>query len=112
MNAQQLTPYVSRLVESDYAQDNLRDAVDNLRAAYERASKQKAAKAADDKKLYAQVRQAVASLKAAALAIFKGQEKPKRKWPKRLALLALIAAGAAAASQKTGQSTDEPIPTA
>jgi hypothetical protein len=89
--------YASRLVESDYARDNLTDAFDSLRAARKRASGKKPGKVADDKKFYAQVRDAAGSLRDASRAVVKGKEPPKRSWPKRLVVLALLGGGIAIA---------------
>jgi hypothetical protein len=89
--------YASRLVESEYARESLADAVDNLRAARKRAAGKKAAKIADDKKLYSQVRAAAGSLRDASRAVVKGKEPPKRPWGKRLAFLAVVGGGLAVA---------------
>src|SRR5689334_16555759 len=89
--------YASRLVESDYARESLSDALDSLRAAQKRAAGKKAAKIADDKKLYNQVRDAAGSLRDASRAVVKGKEPPKRSTGKRLVLLVLIAGVAAIA---------------
>ena len=92
-----LGPYVSRLAGSEYAHDELRDAAQNLRAAYDRATSRKAAKAAEDKKLYRRVRRGVASLSNAAQAIATGREKPRRRWPKRLGAVTVLGVAAAVA---------------
>ena len=84
------TPYVERLVDNSYLQDNVRDGVANLRAAYERARRRKAAEAAQDKKLYRRVRRGIGSLAEAAIALKTGREKPKRRGR---ALIVLAVAG-------------------
>jgi hypothetical protein len=89
--------YASRLVESDYARDSLTDALDSLRAARKRASGKKPARIADDKKLYAQVRDAAGSLRDASRAVVKGKEPPKRSWGKRIVLVAVVGGGLAVA---------------
>jgi hypothetical protein len=107
MKLDTLAPYAARIADSDYAQDNLRDALENLRAAYDRASRRKAAQAADDKKLYRHVRRAVSSLKEAATAIVKGREKPKSRWPKRIAVIAALGGAAAIARTQLAPAADE-----
>jgi hypothetical protein len=93
--ASKAVPYLERLLGNDYVQDNLLAGLNGLRAAYGRASKRGAAKAAEDKKLRRQVRDSVGSLREAASALKTGREKPKRRG--RRAVLLVIAAGAAAA---------------
>ena len=74
-------------------QDTARHAADATRAAYQRARGQDARKAVQDRKLRRRVTAAVA-----AVGEFLGGEqdppKPKSRWPRRIALLAIIAAGA------------------
>jgi hypothetical protein len=93
--ASRAAPYLQRLVENEYVQDNLSDAFGSLRAAYGRASGRKAVDAADDKKLRRQVRDAAGSLREAAIALKTGRKKPKKK--RGRLLLLLVAGGAAAA---------------
>jgi hypothetical protein len=95
--AARVGPIAERLLENQYAQENLREAVENLRGAYRRASKRRV-KPAEDKKLRQQVREAAASLTEAAKALHSGRQKPKKRWGRRLLiLLGLGAAGMAAA---------------
>jgi hypothetical protein len=72
--------------------------VRNLRGAYDRVTKKRAAKAAEDKKLYARVRRAVIAAREAVAALTTGRRKPKRRSPKRVALVAVAGAGVAAAA--------------
>jgi hypothetical protein len=81
--------YAGRLIENDYARENLTDAVENLRAARKRASRKKAAKLADDKRLYEQVRTAAGSLRDATRAIVRDETPPKRSWTKRFLVVGL-----------------------
>jgi hypothetical protein len=93
-----IAPYVERIVGNEYLHENVRVAGVNLRAAYERASSRKAAKAAEDKKLYARIRRAAIAAREAAAALTTGRRKPKRRFPKRVALVAVAGAGVAAAA--------------
>jgi ferric-dicitrate binding protein FerR (iron transport regulator) len=71
--ASQIGPYVEQLIENDYAQEKLREAVANLGAT-------------------------AGSLSEAAAAIKTGRRKPRGRWRKRLfAVVALGATGAAIA---------------
>ena len=95
--AARVGPIAERLLENEYAQENLREAVENLRSAYQRASKRRV-KPAEDKKLHQQVREAALSVTEAAKALKSGRQKPKKRWGRRLLiLLGLGAAGVAAA---------------
>ncbi len=87
-------PYVQRLLEDEYVHDQLMNAATRLREAYGRASRKKG-KAADDKLLYNQVREAAGSLRNAAKAI---QRKPPPRRRGRKALIVAGVAGAAAAA--------------
>jgi hypothetical protein len=70
--AARVGPIAERLLENQYAQENLREAVENLRGAYRRASKRRV-KPAEDKKLRQQVREAAASLTEAGKALHSGR---------------------------------------
>ena len=71
--AARVGPIAERLLENQYAQENLREAVENLRRAYQRASKRRV-KPAEDKKLRQQVREAAASLTEAGKALHSGRQ--------------------------------------
>jgi hypothetical protein len=58
-------PYVQRLFEDEYVQEQLRDAAGGLRSAYERV-RSRGGTAAEDKRLYASVREAATSMRRAA----------------------------------------------
>jgi hypothetical protein len=95
--ATRVGPYLQRLIDNDYAQDNLRQAAASIQAAYERASKRRV-KVSRDEKLRRQVRDATRSVSEAAAALRANRKKPKRRWGRRLlVLLGLGALGAAAA---------------
>jgi hypothetical protein len=88
--------YAQRLLDNDYVQENLADAVKSLRAAYGRASKRRVEPTTDEK-LRRQVRQAASSLSEAASALRAGRTKPKRRWGRRMLFGLALGAGATAA---------------
>jgi hypothetical protein len=89
-----MTPLVEQLAENEYARENLRRGAENLRAAYDRSRKRRVKKAKDEK-LHHQIERAFSSLSEGTRALVSGRQKPKRHWPKRLAMAG--AAGAAVA---------------
>lgn len=89
-------PYVERLAENDYVQDRLAEAVDNLHAAYKRASKRSAAKAAEDRRVWKRARRGVVAARDAAFAVRTGRKRKRRRG--RVIVLGLLAAGGAAAA--------------
>lgn len=92
---------VMGLIDNDYAQEQLADGVRNLRGVYERASSRRATKAAQDKKLYARLRKAAESLTEGVTALRADRRRPKRRWPKAVAVAgALAAAGGAAVAMR------------
>jgi ferric-dicitrate binding protein FerR (iron transport regulator) len=91
--AKSALPYIQRLLEDEYVQEQLRDAASGLHAAYLRTSK-KRAQAAEDKRLYGNLREAATSLRKAMTALQRPAPEPKRRMPK-LAILALIGGGGA-----------------
>jgi hypothetical protein len=89
-------PYVQRLIEDDELRDNLRDAFDSARGAYNRASgngKGVSKAVASDKKVQKDLRQAAESLREASERL-KAPKKRKSRLG-RLILFALVAAGIA-----------------
>jgi hypothetical protein len=94
-------PYLERLLENEYVQDQLSEAFGSLRSAYGRASGRKPAEVAEDKKLRRQVRDAVASLREAAGALKTGREKPKKRRRGRVVLLVGVSAAAALATSES-----------
>ena len=101
-SASRLGPYVERLLQNAYVQDNLLDAVENLREAYERAQKRRVEPARDEK-IRHQLRQAALSLKEAGQALKSGRQKPKKRRAKRMLILASLGAvgvGAALAASE------------
>jgi hypothetical protein len=97
--------YLRRLLEDERIHAHLADASARLRKAWARAARQPRGKAAEDQQIYDQVREAVASLRAAAGILQREpqQEKPKRRG-RKLVLLVLLAAGALIAKRASGGS--------
>jgi hypothetical protein len=92
-----LTPYLERLIDNRYAQENLSEAAEKLRAAYRRASKRRVEPTRDEK-LREQLRQAALSISEAGKAIKTGRQKPRKRWGRRmLVVIGVGAVGAAAA---------------
>jgi hypothetical protein len=95
--ASRIAPYLEQLAENEYARENIRSGAENLRAAFERSQKRRV-KTGRDEKLRRQVMAGAIALTEGGKALVGGREKPKKRWPKRLAVvLGLTAAGAAVA---------------
>lgn len=94
-------PYARRLLEDEYVQEQLRSAAIGLRAAYDRARKQRA-DATEDKRLYRNLRQAATSIRNATIAVQRPKPEPKRRTGK-LAILALAIGGTAWLAMKLQQ---------
>src|SRR5204863_7977935 len=90
--AKGVIPYARRLVEDQYADEQLRKAVARLRDVYQRVSRQQA-DAALDKKLYRSLREAATSIRNVARRV---EEPPPPKRTGRKALAAGVSAGAIA----------------
>src|SRR5690348_9428678 len=86
-------PYARRLIEDEYVQEQLRNAAGGLRAAYERARKERA-QATDDKRLYGHLREAATSIRKAGVALQGPKAKPKRR-VRKVAILAFAMGGTA-----------------
>lgn len=95
------SPYVQRLVEDEELRENIVEAYESLRKAYGRLSNGKApAKALlDDKKLQKELRNAANSLRDATEALREGPKRKKRRWGRRLVILAIGAGLAIALSE-------------
>jgi hypothetical protein len=95
--ASRIGPIARRVLENEYAQEQLRVGIANLQAAYRRSSK-RGLRAADDRKVRAQVRRGAASVAEAARAFKSDRRKPKRRGGKIVLIVGgLTVAGAAAA---------------
>lgn len=91
--ARSAIPYAQRLISDEYVQEQLSTALMKLQEVYARAARQRG-RAAEDKKLYDGLREAATSIRRAVGAIQEPPPKPKHRG-RRLAMLALAAAGAA-----------------
>jgi hypothetical protein len=94
---------IERLLENEYAQEQLRDGMKNLRAAYERARKRRV-KPTRDQRLRRQVQAATASLTEAANAFRSDRQKPKPRWGRRLLIaggVGAVGVGTALAARKS-----------
>jgi hypothetical protein len=91
-----LAPYAAELLENAYVQENLRDGVEKLRAAYQRAQKRRVEPTRDEK-LRQQLRSAAASISEAGRALGGRRRKPEPRWGRRLALIAAVGAAGAIA---------------
>src|SRR5947209_10963590 len=98
--AKRTLPYVQRLLEDEYVQDQLREAAIGLRKTYGRAAR-KRTQAPDDKKLYESLRRAATSIRNATVALRRPEPPPKRRVRKLLIIVA--AAGAAAMLTRLGR---------
>jgi hypothetical protein len=87
-----LTPYVRRLLEDDYIQDELGAVLAELRRSSRRAKGRSASAALNDRRLRGQLRDAASSLGHVVRAL---QDPPAKRHPIRRALLLTVAAGGA-----------------
>lgn len=101
--------YVQRLVEDEYVQAQLRDAAGGIRSAYGRISK-KPERAAEDKKLYRNVRQAATSTRKALLALRRAEPEPEPEPNHRLrpALVAIAVVGGSVLIISKRESSGQP----
>jgi hypothetical protein len=89
--AARVGPFAERLLENQYAQENLRAGVESLQAAYRRASK-RGVRPAEDKKVHEQVRRGTASIAEAMRAVKSGRQKPKKRRARAIVLVVGVAA--------------------
>jgi hypothetical protein len=91
--AESARPYVQRLIEDDELRENLREAYEAARDAYDRAAGGKApAKVFEDKKLHKDLRSAADSLRAATDALREPEKKRGGFGLGRLLLVAIVGA--------------------
>ena len=86
--------YAQQLLDNQDVQASARQAADAARAAYQRARGQDPRKAVQDRKLRRRVTNAVTAAGEFLGAVSEAPPKPKSPWPRRIALLAIIGAGA------------------
>jgi hypothetical protein len=99
--ASRIAPYAKQLAENEYARENLRRGAESLRAAYERSQKRRV-KSAKDEKLHHQIEAAISQLSEGTRALAGKRQKPKPRWPKRLAAVGLVGAAAAGIALAAG----------
>jgi hypothetical protein len=96
--------YLRRLLEDERIHAHVADASARLRKAYRRAAGQPGAKAAEDRQIYDHVREAVASLGAAARILRRAPpQKPKRRARTPLLLAVLAVGGVLLAKRASGR---------
>jgi hypothetical protein len=105
--AESAVPYIRRLLEDEYVQEQLRSAASGLRAVYQRASRQ-GGQAAEDKRLYANLRQAATSVRRATTALQRPKPAPKHRG-RKIAIMALIGGGGAVLIIKRRKSEPEAV---
>ena len=87
-------PYAQQLLDNNEVRTTARQAADATRAAYQRARGQDARKAVKDRKLRRRVTAAVAAVGEFVGAVSNSAPKQNSPWPRLIALLAAVAAGA------------------
>jgi hypothetical protein len=107
----QATVAVTRLLQDEDVQKQVRFAVLRLREAWSRVSGRPASKSVSDKKVYSKVRDAATSLAAAGTALRKKPEPPKRRGRKLVAGAAIGGGVAYAVVRKRGNGGDGGIDT-
>jgi len=81
-------PYLERLVEDEYVQDQLRNGASALLHAYQRAVRQPT-QAPQDKKLYGNLRRAATSIRNATMALRHAPEPPPKHRGRNLLIIGL-----------------------
>jgi hypothetical protein len=92
--------YAQQLLDDQDVQATARQAADATRAAYQRARGQDPREAVQDRKLRRRVTAAVAAAGEFLGAVSETPPKPKSRWPRRIALLAIVGAGVWVASNE------------
>jgi hypothetical protein len=87
--------YAQQLLDNQDVQATARQAADATKAAYQRARGQDPRDAVQDRKLRRRVATAVAAAGEFLGAVSKTEPKPKSPWPRRIAVVTIIAAAAA-----------------
>jgi hypothetical protein len=90
-NAKSPLPYLQRLLEDQYVQEQIGNAAAAARNAYGRAAR-KRAQATEDKKLYASLRHAATSARNAAVALRRAPEPPPKHHVRNLLIIAVAIA--------------------
>ena len=100
------SPYIRRALTDEYAQDQLRNALNKLRDVYGRVSRKQAA-AAEDRRLYRSLKEAAVSIRRAAGRI---EEPPPPKHTLRKVLIVPVAVGAALLMVKRRRNREDELP--
>jgi hypothetical protein len=92
-------PYIQRLVQDAQLRNDLREAIDHSRTAYERlANGKRPAKALmEDKKLQRELREAATSLRDVGISLREGPKRKRRRRLGRVIVISLVGAGLALA---------------
>ena len=95
-------PYLQRLIQDAQLRDDLRDALDHTRSAYERLANGKTPTKAlmDDKKLQKEVREAVTGLRDVGASLREGPKRKRKGGVGRLLLMAVVGGGIALAASE------------
>jgi hypothetical protein len=86
--AKQALPYLRGLADDEYVQEQIRNALDGLGSVSRRIAR-KRGRAAEDKKLYDNLRQAATSVRNASHALQRRKAEPKRRGRKVIAAVAV-----------------------
>ena len=98
--AKKAAPYVRRTLEDERVHRHLSDAAAALGKAYRRAARQPGAKAVEDKKLYANVRGAAASIRAALGIVSEPEPEPPKRLKRKALTVAVLVGTAGFAAKK------------
>jgi hypothetical protein len=91
--AKSAIPYIQRLFEDEYVQEQLRNAASGLWVAYQRARRGRI-EAIEDRRLYGSLRQAATSIRKVVTRVQQPKPQPKRRL-RKVATVALAAGGTA-----------------
>jgi hypothetical protein len=97
--AKQALPYLRGLADDEYVQEQVRNALDGLASVSKRIAR-KRGKAAEDKKLYDNLRQAATSVRNASHALQRRKAEPKRRGRRIIAAVAVGGGVAVLISQR------------
>jgi hypothetical protein len=104
--AGRLAPYAKELVGNAYAQENLREGVEKLSAAYRRARKRRV-EPTQDKRLRRQLQSAAQSITEAGQALRDRRQQPKPRWGRRLVVIGGLAVTAGVVAYWAGERLGE-----
>ena len=92
-------PYLQRLIQDAQLRDDLRDALDHTRSAYERLANGKTPTKAlmDDKKLQRELREAASGLRDVGMSLREGPKRKRKGGLGRMLMLTLVGGGLAIA---------------